>query len=107
MKTIIAVIRDTEIVNKIIFDEETAQAALDIAKQWLDEGVFALLGADEVQIIPCTGEPQYNANGDELPANDYGIEDYFLDDHFEYKLDANVGAVFKDKNMSLRQEEQT
>ena len=79
--TIIAIISNSEIVNKIKFEEATDQDALKMAQEFLAEGHFAQYNADDVQIIPCK-ESQYDADGNEIPSNEYSIDDYYMDKQF-------------------------
>ena len=51
MQVIVAVINGEDIVDKILFDEPTEQAALEMAQAFLSEGHFGYCNADKVQAL--------------------------------------------------------
>ena len=52
MKTIIAVICNGDVVDKVLFDEPTEQGAVDMAKSFLQAGHFEYCNADDVLQLP-------------------------------------------------------
>jgi len=76
--TVIAILRNTEIINQIVFNEPSQNEALTIAKEWLERGVFDSYQADSVEIVKCDrfGTPEtsignYLIDGIEIPARHF------------------------------------